>query len=188
MRRSMRRTREQRSLCLGEVPELRARQVRRMLQKQGLDPKGPTVVAVETAHGRQVVRLVPDADRHIGARWVIVAPCCGRRRLALFWDEAHRQWGCRRCLDVRSPRDRFRLDPVFVAMRPLLDLKPLRRRLAYWFAPRADRAKYAELERQAVAEVRENLEKLMEIGTDEFDGRTAACKDNNKGGRVESGP
>ena len=155
-------TSERACRCLGMVPEVRARDVRRQLHRQGCDLSGPTTVVVEVAQVRQSVRVVPDADRRIGPRWVIEAPCCERRTLALFLDRAGRRLVCRRCGDIRSPRDRFRRDPIFRAMLPLLDVQRLRRRLAHWYASRASRARYANLERQAVAQVQGNLQRLVE--------------------------
>jgi len=155
------RTSQPRRACLGTIPEVRARQIRRLLRRQGRELIGPTVVAVEVMGMRQNVELVPDADRWIGARWTIRAPCCGRRRLAVFVDRARRRLVCWQCGNVRSPRDLYARNTVFRAMLPLLDVQRLRRRLAHWYASRANRARYASLERHAVAQVQGNLQRLV---------------------------
>lgn len=113
-------TRERPGPCLGELRELRACRLREVLRTQGRELKDPTQVVVQSPSGEQTLTLVPDGNRNLGPRWLIVAPCCGKARLALFWDPSGKRFGCRRCLNLRSARDRFRRNALIAPLLRLL--------------------------------------------------------------------
>ncbi len=102
--------------CLGEVAEIRACRLREMLRAQGVELTGPTKVSIQSPGGEQEITLVPDVIRILAPRWLIVAPCCGKRRLALYWHPIEKRFGCRLCMDVRSARDRLRNNSVLAPL------------------------------------------------------------------------
>jgi hypothetical protein len=173
------RTGERLGACLGELAELRACRLREVLRTQGVELKEATRVVVQSPLGEQELTLVPDAARALGPRWLIVAPCCGKARLTLYWDPQAKRFGCRRCLDVRSARDRLRKNTLIAPLLRLLadELDGGRRGRATG----GRRAERAESGNALGAEIEAQLRELMKVpGTEGTHGESAACQDGGR--------
>ena len=133
-------------------------------------------MVVQSPIGEQELTLVPDAARALGPRWLIVAPCCGTPLLRLYWDAQAKRFGCRRCLDVRSVRDRLRKNALVAPLLRLLadELDGGRRGRV----PRGRCAGRGEPVDALGAEIEASLMELMRVpGTEGSHVGSAACQD-----------
>ena len=112
--------RERPGPCLGDLRELRAWRLRQMLKAQGIELSASTEVIVQSPAGEQKLTLVPDVARNLGPRWLVRCPNCGVARLKLYWGTAGRRFACRKCLHMRSARDRFRKNRLIAPLLRLL--------------------------------------------------------------------